>query len=112
MQFVCICAFQGTLQITSSNSVVLLGRFGYFLFFCSGEGKRESEAPGGARGGDRFFLPENPTRRGLAEGAGADGQGRCLQGICGGGGGWGLIFYFGGGGAKFSPRMRPCRTEA
>ena len=56
-----------------------------FLYFCSEEGKGESEAPGG-RGG-RFFI-ENPRRRGGSRGGGGGGgAGRVFAGIWGRGGG-------------------------
>ena len=55
------------------------------FFFCSGEGKGESEAPG-AGGGLTFH--ENPRRGGVSgrvgPGAG-EGPGGCLWGIFGGG---------------------------
>ena len=61
----------------------------FFIFFCPGEGKGESEAPGGAR----LFI-ENPRRGGLTGGWGwgGEGPGGCLRGI----GGGGLIFLWGG----------------
>ena len=55
----------------------------YFNFFCSMEGKRESEA---MRGG-RFLFVEIP-------GGGGERPGGCLQGIWGGGGG--VAKYFSG----------------
>ena len=54
------------------------------FFFCSGEGKGESEAPGG--GGGRFFI-ENPRRgEGSPGGAGGRGAGRVSARNLGGGG--------------------------
>ena len=58
-----------------------------FIFFCSGEGKGESEAPG--RGGGRFFI-ENPRRGGGSPtrgGGGGGGAGRLSAGNFRGGGG-------------------------
>ena len=52
-----------------------------FYFFCSGEGKGESEAPGG-RGGGRFFI-ENP-KAGVVSQEGGEGQRGCLRGMGGG----------------------------
>ena len=42
----------------------------FLIFFCSAEGKRESEAPGG--GGMLFYI-ENPSRGGVSRGVGAGG---------------------------------------
>ena len=53
------------------------------FFFCSGEGKGESEEPGG--GGGRFFI-EIPRRGGLPGGWGRGrGAGRVFAGNLGGG---------------------------
>ena len=57
----------------------------FFIFFCSGEGKGEPEAPGRGRG--RFFI-ENP-RRGVSQerrGGGGRGAGKVSAGNLGGGG--------------------------
>ena len=58
----------------------------FFIFFCSGRGKEQFEAPG--KGGFRFLI-ENP-RRGVSRGRGSEGPGGCLRRI------WDL-----GGGAKY-----------
>ena len=71
-------------QMFGREDQILGGRFGYFLFFCSGRG--ESEAPGGA---GRFFI-ENPTR-----GVGFSRRGRGREGVCGE---LGHFFFWGGGG--------------
>ena len=56
-----------------------------FYFFCSGEGKGESGAPGG---GGEDFLFENPKRGGVSwAGGGGGGAGRVFAGNLGGGGG-------------------------
>ena len=71
----------------------------FFIFFCSGRGKGESEAPGGV--GDRCFI-ENPRRGGGGEGReGARGREVCgeLGNFEGGGG---LNFFFSG--PKCPPR--------
>ena len=65
-----------------------------FYFFCSGEGKAESDAPGG--GGGRFLM-KNARRGGVCQergrgGGGREGPGGCLWGIWGGGG---LNIFFG-----------------
>ena len=76
-------------------SLLLGGRFEYFLFFFwSGEGKGESEAPGG--GGGRFFYIPGGGGGVSWAGWGAGGGevlGGCLRGIWGGGG---LNFFFSG----------------
>ena len=68
------------------------GRFGYF-FFCSGERKGESEAPGGGRGND--FLLKIPG--GGVSWPGGGGGARGWQGACGefGGGGGAKYFFWG-----------------
>ena len=69
----------------------LVGRFGYFLFFCSGEGKGESGATGRGRG-SVSLLKIPGEGRGLPGGGGrARGSGGCLLGI-GGGGGQNIFF--------------------
>ena len=70
---------------------ILGGRFGYFYFFCSGEGKGEPEAPGG--GGD--FLWKIPGAGVSRVGGGGGARGR--EGVCGefGGGGGAKYFFFG-----------------
>ena len=65
-----------------------------FYFFCSREGKGESEAPGG--GGGRFFI-ENPRRRGGLPRGWGRGAGRVFAGN----GGGGSKYFFSG--AKFPP---------
>ena len=66
-----------------------LSSFGFFLFFCSGRGKGESEGPGGL--GDRFFFFDNPRKgEGLREGP------RGREGVCG----ELREFFEGGGGLK------------
>ena len=55
-----------------------------FYFFCSGEGKGESEAPG--RGGGSVFFMDNPRRGALPNGGGGRGAGRVFAGNLGGGG--------------------------
>ena len=67
----------------------------FFIFFCSGRGKEEFEAPGG--GGNCLFI-ENTRRGGSPGREGPRGQ----EGVCGklgngGGGGWQSIFFFGAG---------------
>ena len=64
-----------------------------FYFFCPGEGKEESEAPG--EGGVRFFI-ENPRRGGVSR-AGGGGQGRGAGRVFAGnlGGGGAKYFFFG-----------------
>ena len=62
------------------------------FFFCLGEGKGESEAPG--RGGGRFFFFENPRGGGVCqEREGGEGPGGCLP----------KYFFFSG--PKFPPRI-------
>ena len=62
-----------------------------FHFFCSGEGKGESKAPGGV--GRRFFFIEISGGGAFpGEGVGGGVPGGCLQGIWGGGGNF---FFFG-----------------
>ena len=81
---------------------LLGGRFGYFLFFCSGERKGESEAPGGGAG-ERFLI-ENPRGGGFPGRVGAgggEGLGGCLRGI---GGEGGLKYFFSG--PKIPPRLK------
>ena len=56
-----------------------------FYFFCSGEGKGQSEAPGGGVGGAIFFLGKIPGRGGGLRVGGGGGSGGCLRGIWGGG---------------------------
>ena len=75
-----------------------------FYFFCSGEGKGQSEAPGGRRGG-RVSI-ENPRRGGGFPRKGGNGP----EGVCGefGGGGGGAKFFFFYG-PKFPPMQR-CGT--
>ena len=75
----------------------------FFIFFCSGEGKGESEALGG--GGGRFFI-ENLRRGGgvLPAGRGGGGPGGCLRGIRGGG----AKYFFSG--PKFPPSKAPTRV--
>ena len=73
------------------------------FFFCSGERKRESEAPGGV-GGD-FFSGKSQEGGGSSgwvpsRGGRGEGPGGCLRGICGGGG---LNIFFGG--PKFPPKI-------
>ena len=56
----------------------------FFIFFCSGEGKGESEAPGG-RGGRAIFI-ENPrggVSRAGGGGGGGPGVGRVFAGNLG-----------------------------
>ena len=61
---------------------------GFGFFFCSGEGKEESEAPGGE--GVAIFY-----RKGGSRGwAGGGARGR--EGVCGGSGGGGLNIFFRG----------------
>ena len=60
-----------------------------FIFFCLGEGKGESEAPGGWGGG--FFNVKSQEGGGSPEWVGA-GPGGCLRAIWGGGLN---IFFFG-----------------
>ena len=56
----------------------------FYIFFCSGEGKGESEAPGWGRVG---FAIENPRRGGgVSGGGGVWWAGRVSAGIGGGGG--------------------------
>ena len=76
------------------------GRFRYFVLFCSGRGKGESEAPGR---GDRFFV-ENPRKGGgCPRGGRVEGPGGCLRRI--------VFFFFGGGGLNiFSGSKRPPRS--
>ena len=70
------------------------GRFGYFLFFfCSGEGKRESEAPGGEGGRFLLKIPGGGVSR-----AGGGGAGRVFAGNLG----RGAKYFFSG--SKFPPR--------
>ena len=63
-----------------------------FIFFCSGRGKAEFEAPGGGRG--FVFLFENPRGGGLSR-SGARRVSPANWGIYGGGGG-ALNFFFRG----------------
>ena len=78
----------------------------FFIFFCSGAGKGESEAPAG---GVQFFIG-NPRRVSWAGGGGGgrgagrvfagggEGPGECLREF-----GWGAKYFFGG--LKFPPRL-------
>ena len=75
----------------------------FFIFFCSGRGKGESEAPGG---GGSVSL-ENPRRGGSPGGGGAEGPGGCLQRIGEWGGG---EFFFSG--PKCLPRIGSAIWEA
>ena len=52
------------------------------FFFCSGEGKGESKAPGGWGGGS-FFQIENPRRGGGAPRREEGGRPRGREGVCG-----------------------------
>ena len=66
-----------------------------FYFFCSGDRKGESKAPGGGGGGR--FLIENPRGGGgLTAGGGGGARGR--EGVCGklGRGGGAKFFFFRG----------------
>ena len=56
------------------------------IFFCSGEGKGESEAPGGRGGQGRFFLIQNP-RRGVVLPRPRRAGGTGWEGVCRDGGG-------------------------
>ena len=69
---------------TLLRMVILVDVSDIFYFFCLGEGKGESVAPG--RGGGRFFFSENPRRAGgfSHERGGGEGLGGCLRGILGG----------------------------
>ena len=62
------------------------GCFGYF-FFCSGEGRGESEAPGGGGGCSFLEIPEGEISQ--EKRPGADGH----EGMCG--------EFWGGGGGKY-----------
>ena len=62
----------------------------FLVFFCSGEGKMDSDAPGRG-GGDDFFF-ENPRRGGSSGRVRAGGR-RVFAGNVGGRGG--LFFFFG-----------------
>ena len=73
---------------TDRQIIILVDVSDISYFFCSGEGKEESESPGGS--GGQFFI-ENPRREGLpGRGRGGvrvfAGNGEC--------GGEGLIFLF------------------
>ena len=82
------------------NFQQLGGSFGYFDLFCSGLGRKDSEAPG--REGVSFSIG-NPRRgrslrrggEGLQKRGGRKGPGGCLQGI-------GVKYLFG---PKFPPRQ-------
>ena len=63
-----------------------------FYFFCSGEGKGESEALGGAVG---FSLKVPGRGGGVWRGGGHPGMGVCLRGIWEFGGGGQFFFFFG-----------------
>ena len=80
------------------------GRFAYFLlfFFCSGEGKGESEEPGG---GGRFSI-ENPRRGG---GCLPSGWGRAEGVFAGNLGGGGAKYFFAG--PKCPPRRLASRDS-
>ena len=61
------------------------GRFEYFSFFCSGEGRGSPRCQEGAVVG--FFIEKSPGGGVLPrEGGVCQGAGGCLQGIWGGGG--------------------------
>ena len=62
----------------------------FFIFFCSGEGKGESEALGGE--GAIFYGKFQEGVSPLWVGAGGKGPGGCLLGIWGGGGGANIFF--------------------
>ena len=83
-------------KTSSSERILLGGRFGYFSFFCcSGEGKGVQGAKKGA--GGRFYI-ENPRRGGSPRREGEwGGAGRVSAGIIffGGGGGGFNIFFLG-----------------
>ena len=72
----------------SRNSVVCFigGRFGYFLFFCSGR------KGGAGRWGGRFLIA-NPRGGGSPEGGGAEGPAGCLWRIGEWGGGLNIFFF-------------------
>ena len=65
----------------------------FFIFVCSGEGKGESEVPGGGRGAT--FYWKSWRGGGLPDGCGrwGEGPGGCFAGI---GGGGGLNIFFSG----------------
>ena len=64
------------------RSPVLGGRFGYFFFFCSGEGRGGLRWPGRGRGSSLWKIPGGESPR--QEGGGGEGPGGCLWGIWGG----------------------------
>ena len=70
------------------------------FFFCSGEGKGESVAPG--RGGDRFST-ENPRGGGFSHERGVGGAGRVSEGNFGGE----LSIFFRGRNAHQVKRVSP-----
>ena len=73
----------------------------FLIFFCSGERKGESDAPGGGRGNDFLLkMPGGGVSRAGAGGRG-EGLGGRLRGIVGGGAN---IFS----GPKFPPRIKLC----
>ena len=67
----CFHLFCSSVRFLRGPDISLGGRFDFFLFFCSGPGKGESEALG--RGGGLFF--ENPRT------GGAEGPEGCLRRI-------------------------------
>ena len=76
----CIAAFRVAALWCTKNTNNLGGRFGYFLFFCSGEGKREFEAPG--KGGVGFFFFFEIPEGGGGWFSGGGGL-RDREGVCG-----------------------------
>ena len=101
-----VCVF----EVFSLGFSVLSRRFGifnvawwtfriFFIFFCLGEGKGESEAPGAGGGGD-IVLKIPGGGGGLPGGwrRGGEGPGGCLRGI-----GGGAKYFFSG--PKFPPRL-------
>ena len=86
--------FQGiNFTLISVSTIKLCGRFGYFRFFCSGEGKGELEAQS-ERGGSRFFIGTPRRGGGLPGGGWGQGPGGCLRGR--------LNYFLSG--PKFPPR--------
>ena len=75
-----------------------------FNFFCSGEGKRESEAPGRG-GGDLLKIPGGGCLPG-GLGRGGEGPGGCLRGFWGGGA---KYFFFG---AEIPTKLKLLREVA